>query len=845
MSGQASSISSLISLLLLSDYRVMKLCLATDFSRKLELRDLRENTYISYQPWAARYPDHVFDTAWQAMAEKSGKGNCVVLQAMQTLTDEHLVLEKGHIRVQTKKFGAWQQAVMSRVSAIAIQAYADVHFNVGMHLPSRVNPCGEASSPWARTLVPLLRPEHAAVSDYISSECLHETHLHLNGSTHAEICWLRALRNTRAETIGFVKKWDDRGSTNTTRELVQQVNPELTPLLFHDNLRGASRLREILVSFSHDEIPAMVTLPGNFQALLQRIENHEKPEDPSEVPYFLPATIGHYKHDIADEISWLSAIFRKLEQKPCSIFSRMLHTYLLLKNQYCRLLIQGESHYGFDQFQKLTLTELRDKTEKSYTARFQSFHGERHNVSTTGFLEGRFAPKKAVTDTYNLLKSILDGYLQYLEETKASPSSKLPRPKTLSKTLENIDLLLDATPPSDKRFHKLALVVHFIKRDWSPQNPAKSGPYRHYQLDIDLKKNAGVLLSTLARWPKLHKWVRGLDAAANELHAPPDVFAPIFRVCRQAGIHHRTFHAGEDFRHLLCGISTMWEALNILDLKKGDRLGHGTAMGINPSLWLSRMPPSLTLKRGEWMLGLLAAWQLLRDTPGMQTCINKLQRELEIITHKIFNRAMSALELERSMALRGLNRKDLMNAMNCEDNEGLRFESLNDLWRNEQQLVKKAIADQEDSVKTLWQWLSSTDIQKRAEELVIVDAEFLGAPDYIKIQQALMQQIKERGVIIETLPSSNVRISQYESIDEHHSLRWMRVENHIQEGDPEIMVSLGSDDPGIFATNLETEFYLLFTTLKKNNLSDTDAIDRISKINERGRIYRFHHPTLQ
>ena len=289
----------------------------------------------------------------------------------------------------------------------------------------------------------------------------------------------------------------------------------------------------------------------------------------------------------------------------------------------------------------------------------------------------------------------------------------------------------------------------------------------------------------------------------------------------------------------------MWEALNILDLKKGDRMGHGTAMGINPSLWLSRMPPSLTLKRGEWMLGLLAAWQLLRDTPGMQICTNKLQRELESVSHKIFNRALSALELERSMALRGLNRKDLMNAMNCEDNEGLRFESLNDLWRNEQQLVKKAIADQEDSVKTLWQWLSSTDIQKRAEELVIVDAEFLDAPDYIKIQQALMQQIKERGVIIETLPSSNVRISQYESIDEHHSLRWMRVENHIQEGDPEIMVSLGSDDPGIFATNLETEFYLLFTTLKKNNLSDTDALDRISKINERGRIYRFHHPTLQ
>ncbi|MGU5772105.1 hypothetical protein, partial [Aeromonas allosaccharophila] len=91
---------------------------------------------------------------------------------------------------------------------------------------------------------------------------------------------------------------------------------------------------------------------------------------------------------------------------------------------------------------------------------------------------------------------------------------------------------------------------------------------------------------------------------------------------------------------------------------------------------------------------------------------------------------------------------------------------------------------------------------------------------------------------------SNVRISQYQHIGEHHVLRWMRVPGYIEEGDPEIMVSLGSDDPGIFASNLETEFYLLYSTLRKAGLSDTDALHRLSILNERGRIYRFHHPMI-
>ena len=72
----------------------------------------------------------------------------------------------------------------------------------------------------------------------------------------------------------------------------------------------------------------------------------------------------------------------------------------------------------------------------------------------------------------------------------------------------------------------------------------------------------------------------------------------------------------------------------------------------------------------------------------------------------------------------------------------------------------------------------------------------------------------------------------------------MRVPGHVEDGDPDIKVCLGSDDPGIFASDLETEFYLMYATLRRAGLSDSESLHRLSVLNERGRIYRFHHPLL-
>lgn len=838
MSAQATSIGALISSILLSDHRILHLSWNKPFTHNLELHELREQVYLAYQPWAARFPDHVFDSAWRSLTQQPPETQAIQITALKALANEFLEFKHQEIFIRNNLLGAWQQGLVSRLSAIPIQATANVLFHFNNYPPANSSTSKTTSSKhrltsWQSRILPTPRSYDAPVTDYIEREGLHETHLHLNGSTPAEICWLRAIRDPHTETRDFVTAWKKGRNSTHLRELIGQVNPELNPSIFYEHVRTASRLRSWLVGIAEDRITPNSSLPISCR-FLATAGNEEWP-----VGLKNPAPSWRFTPDFNDELQWMAIIIRKLQSTPNTQLTRMFHTYLLLSNEHYKLLVQSETQYGFDQFQKLTLTELREPAEKDYEARFHAMHGSRKDLSTIGYLEGRFAPKNTPLKACRIFQDILGGYLNYLNEVNQLQA--LTAHRSLSSILNDLEQHFENPNHRHRSIHRLALVAHFIKQPWPPKQKHTAGPFRHYPLDQNLRKTTNILLSIIARWPKLKNWVRGIDAAANELHAPPDIFAPFFRVCYRAGITHRTFHAGEDFRHLLTGIASMWEALTFLDLKNGDRIGHGTAMGIDPSLWINRMPGMLTLPRGEWLTGVLSAWQLLKDIPEMQACAHRLQRELEQTACEIFGRSLAARDVESALSLRGLSRYDLMQ---CQANTSPPHSSLHDLWNEEAKCVQLAQKNMPDAIDLLWTWLSNTDVQIRADELITKPSTFMDTRSYLRLQQALMQEIADRGVLVETLPSSNVRISQYHHIGEHHSLRWLKAPGFIEDGDPEIMVCLGSDDPGIFASDLETEFRLLYTALRQTGLSDSETLHRLSVLNERGRTFRFHHSML-
>lgn len=357
-----------------------------------------------------------------------------------------------------------------------------------------------------------------------------------------------------------------------------------------------------------------------------------------------------------------------------------------------------------------------------------------------------------------------------------------------------------------------------------------------------MRQNADGLCQLLRREPRLKRWIRGIDAAANELHAGPDVFAPIFGIMRRNGIEHATFHSGEDFVHLLGGIRQIADALSLLDLQPGDRLGHGTAVGLHPRRWLDSMPGKIAIRRGEWMIDMVMAWHFLRNNPAAQIAAAKAASQATRCAGDVFQQFLPVEELAAMLQLRGLWPAYVLGAVDDAENWRWQHQSLDPHWRNEANLVAQKQQNNRQSLQLLARWLREPGVQQRCEAFIQVESAFLPEADMLALQQEVQREIVTKQVIIETLPTSNVRISQYWHIREHHSLRWMGLGQHRVEGDSQPMVSLGSDDPGIFATDMRSEFYHLYAVLRKElGMTDVTALQALSFINECGRIYRFHN----
>ena len=841
MREQAASVIAKIGTSLLASHKVLSLVQHTPFSMPLAPNDLREAVYLSYLPWSSRLPDHVFDHSFQYLTSNpfGNKAPSLFISTLTAIADEFLKFQHGKLHVRQQKFGAWQQSVVSRMSGLPLQAAAHL---LGRSrdelLDRRVSTFTmKEHLTWADRHLPIVSPYDPLVEDYLNREGLHETHLHLNGSTHAENCWLRALYAPKQETKEFSIKWrsHNRIDSARVRELAHSINPEISPAVLYNHLLVASRLRKWLIAAATNTLDVDARLPYDYSELTS--EDEQQAPASTNCGSQLELT---NQSSVFDELTWMQLILNRLTREPSIIIERMYHAYLLLQNQYYRLLVQSEEQFGFDQFQKLTYTELRELAETDYLPRFWAMHGRQPSASRTGYLEGRFAPKSTLRKNHNLLKSILGGYWHYLNEhSPGNPNSK-PTPRNFGELLAQLETIFLKKSPLDRSHHRLALVVHFIKKPWAPGK--KAGPNRFYAQRSELEHSTNVLIETLKRWPRLRTWVRGIDAASNELHAPPEVFSSCYRACKHAGLTHRSYHVGEDFAHLLSGLRAMYDALELLDLRDGDRIGHGTAMGISPKLWLERMPGQLVVKKGDWMLDLLATWRLLRTLPEATAAASRVADDLTKCASELFRRNISCAELEAAMGLRHLNTRYLKAAL--EANCALDISPINDIWHAEALRVREAMKKCPQDLNLLWEWLSDEKICQRSESLENVDADYLDETIYLKLQQTLMREVAQRNVVIETLPSSNVRISQYHSFSEHHALRWMRVPGFMETGDPEIMVSLGSDDPGIFAGDLNGEFYQLYGALRNQGISDQAALAYLTPVNERGRAYRFHDPIL-
>ncbi len=757
-----------------------------------------------------RRPDHFFTNLGHQTLPITPDLAPVLWQTLRRVTEEYLETRGPVVHVQPHVLDTWQ-GILTRIPALPLVAFVlfDRFGAPGFDWEEMLRYGDAYLNPnLCRTTLP--SPFIPQLERHIRTHGLMELHMHLNGTTEPDRVWLNALEDCNA----FYREFRTALDNPIVRQQFDQVEPGIEPKEIFDRLRLAACLREAMILHLYRR--KRLTRAG-----FDRMRNLKA------MPFMDPDLVLPWYHplsriDTAFACHPSTILEGMFHVHMCHFFSmchdevmvRAYHLYLLLWGFFHRFMVQQQEQFGFDQFENFANNELRSSSEKEYKARFFQLIGNRgRDIS---YLEGRFAPRESYRENVELLKKIFSGYAQF--------QGKGP-----------IDFFNDQQLPNPKKL-QLRLIAHFIKKpDKAGQDQCMKLGVRHQGLRTSLERTARSLLA-VRRDSRLlkHHWT-GIDAANNELYAGPEVFAPLYRRFRRAGFVHFTYHVGEDFVHLLSGMRAIYEAVMFLDLGRGNRIGHATAVGIDPELWLTTMQPSIPISKQDVLDNLLFARFLLgQENNGGQEAPASIRDEIESLALEVFGDPVLPSTLWEAWKLRRLD--PLIACFPERENmDGLEFRAQEEWERIEQ--AKK------ENPSAFFRFLQYhlPHVVSRGDQWKTVDLHDRRFNKEIlqRMQTNLLKILHEKEIVIESMPTSNVRISFYHSHKEHHLWRWLGIQEGL-ERDHLPAVCLATDDPGIFATNLRNEYAHVYETLTREfHLSANEAMEQIERLAVNAQTYRF------
>lgn len=398
----------------------------------------------------------------------------------------------------------------------------------------------------------------------------------------------------------------------------------------------------------------------------------------------------------------------------------------------------------------------------------------------------------------------------------------------------------------------MKLVAHFIKApDVKPDDKI-----RHRVLRYKIWNQALVLAYLKKNGSTYMKDVVAIDAASSEFDTPPEVFAPVFRMLRRNGFKHFTYHAGEDFFHIVSGLRAIYEAVEFNDLKAGDRIGHATASGISPRMWRDNIGKRMLIRKGEYLDDLLYVYHLIVNSVGDTSLLESLKPKIPFLANRIqeysndiYGEFYSLKSLEAAWMLRKFCPIMLSTILLSEAEGWQVFKGGNPFglaqelsvfdfqeWCEIRKELGKNCVSNESTV--ICMKYHSRTCREKYDEIIEIDVEDCFSLEEMELLQlAVLHYLHEKEIVIETLPTSNVRIGHHASFETYHLWNWIRWE---QEGYSIPPIVVGSDDAGIFATNIFNEFANIYCFLiHVKGVSHTKAMTIISQFEKNARIYKF------
>lgn len=414
----------------------------------------------------------------------------------------------------------------------------------------------------------------------------------------------------------------------------------------------------------------------------------------------------------------------------------------------------------------------------------------------------------------------------------------------------------------------VGIVFHFLKRDYVDNKVGESCWIENEDLDAPAYKNiialrqamivsAKVLEELRSSIPLLSEYVVGLDAASEENIAEPWIFAPVFKAIRQKKLTKPllcettdeirrnnnigfTYHVGEEFRHILSGLRHVDEVINEFQYKAGDRLGHALSLGTNIDYWMSRneavvMPIQEYLEDLLWLWGkrVYSNWDVFFDIDVLEGQImNYVKMVLGDVCGLTLPIVYDAYKLKFQSDYKEIFKK--ARGM-LTDNPDEFVSSVS----SEEHFCK--FYSRKSPYGLIWtsQKVFCTFFcpvyYYRYNRPILVHVEKNKTELLKAVQKAVIKEVEQKGIYIETNPTSNLSIGEVNSLMDTGIVnlnasglyRGEEIEN-------EVLTTVNSDNPVIFNTNCENEHAYIYHSLTYKGYPKERVLKWIDKVRQMG-----------
>jgi adenosine deaminase len=550
--------------------------------------------------------------------------------------------------------------------------------------------------------------------------------------------------------------------------------------------------------------------------------------------------------------------------------------YLIMRNMLKSALVQQHRRAGLGYFSTYSRSRLRRSLiQKEKKDIIKSFDNLATQLDMPINIEARLSPKDSIQKLRADLK-------EYVDEYERLESDKL----------------------------HLKFIYHFIK-----EKHARKDDIRFGRLKKKLKKESIALVNFLAQKHlcfDMSKYFAGIDAASKEYHTPPYVFAPIYRYFKTSkriadfyrkyempcleereeeetkcepfdvkkfmrGDYEKstvfkrqintkyTYHVGEDFRDLVSGIRSIFEAILFLNLKDGDRIGHAIALGMDATLYYERVG-YIQLTNEELFDNMVFLYYMLDlyNNDALRECKFYAKQVILELGHYIYqgveeiNRCcvddfIDAWFLRRNCYI---ELKLMQDRFNIEDSDVMQcidkykecmiipdidytlaalpdffheeidelniFEKRYDTARYNQEAMKIYLAYMRNDTFGIGNQQSVLELGQEVYRKRI--KHFIDAIGYI---QGILKKelVVQRGVAIEVMPTSNLLISHIHSHNEHPMYQFKSLEGR----DDDIEIYISSDNPMLQNTNIAKEYDYVYNHLKIKH-GERKAMEYVGRI---------------